>query len=263
MRAVILAAGRGTRMADVSRGRPKCLLEFGKRTILDYQIQNLLGAGIDEIAIVVGYEKEQIVEHVAHEHLDSAARIQFLHNRLYRTTNNIYSLGRARNWASGRRFLCLNADVLFHPWILRPLLRASHAVTLAVDPEFREETAKVIIREGRIVALGKKITRAEASGTFANMAAFSARGSTLLFRTIEAMVRAGMVNCFFNDAILRLAAKGTEVGYTETGALPWAEVDDARDVAYAERAVYPALVGAHKGSREAPDGYHAASEVAS
>ncbi len=64
MKAVILAAGQGTRIRSVHGEHPKCLIEVDDTTILDHQLEALSMAGINEVAIVVGYEKEQIIAHV-------------------------------------------------------------------------------------------------------------------------------------------------------------------------------------------------------
>ena len=64
MKAVILAAGQGTRIRSVHGEHPKCLIQVDEATILDHQLEALSMAGINEVAIVVGYEKEQIVAHV-------------------------------------------------------------------------------------------------------------------------------------------------------------------------------------------------------
>ena len=61
MKAVILAAGQGTRIRSVHGEHPKCLIEVDDTTILDHQLEALSMLGINEVAIVVGYEKEQIV----------------------------------------------------------------------------------------------------------------------------------------------------------------------------------------------------------
>ena len=64
MKAVILAAGQGTRIRAVHGEHPKCLIEVDDATILDHQLEALSKAGINDVAIVVGYEKEQIINHV-------------------------------------------------------------------------------------------------------------------------------------------------------------------------------------------------------
>src|SRR6201993_5038542 len=117
MKAVILAAGRGTRIRSVHGERPKCLIEVDDTTILDHQLEALSMAGINEVAIVVGYEKEQIVDHVRRKGPDYQ-RIHFIENPAFAITNNIYSLWLALEWLRGDSFIVLNADVIFDADIL-------------------------------------------------------------------------------------------------------------------------------------------------
>jgi choline kinase len=241
MKAVILAAGRGTRIQDVTNGLPKCLLPFGDKTILDFQLDNLLQAGISKIAIVVGHAETEIVGHIVQHHREKLPRITFISNPEFARTNNIYSLWLAQAWVDEDAFLCLNADVLFHPGILLPALQTHDDISIIVDWEFREETTKVIIHNKRVVKLSKSVSRQDYSGTFVNIARFSSRGGRRLFAKIESMLREGRVDQFFNDAISQLSAEGTRVGFTETKGRPWAEIDDANDFRYAQTFVYPAL----------------------
>src|SRR5215813_9648472 len=145
MKAVILAAGQGTRIRSVHGERPKCLIKVDDKTILDHQIEGLLGSGIDEIAIVVGYEKQQIIRHVQKRFRHRAPRIEFIENAAFAITNNMYSLWVAREWIGGDGFVCLNADVIFDREILKAALRTDALVSMIVDPEWRDETMKVII----------------------------------------------------------------------------------------------------------------------
>jgi choline kinase len=241
MKAVILAAGRGTRIEAVTRGVPKCLLEFGGRTILDWQIEGLWAAGIFQIAIVVGHKADRIVEHVARTYSDSLDCFHFLHNAAFGTTNNIYSLWLAREWAGTDAFVCLNADVLCHPDILLPLAAAKRAVTMIVDPEWRDETMKVVIRDGDVLRMSKSISRPEYSATYIGITAFSRSIAPLLFEEIASMMADGAVNEFFNAAVQRLVDRGLRVGCSWTHGLPWAEIDDAVDLQFARFHVNPRL----------------------
>lgn len=244
MRAVILAAGRGTRIAEVTGGGPKCLLSLGDRTLLDVQIESVFGLGVTDLAIVVGHARDQIADHLARRHGRARAHIELITNPDFAATNNMYSLWLARHWLRGERFLCLNADVLCHPDILRPAVAARHDLSLVIDRQFREETTKVILRHGRVLALSKVISRASAGGTFVGIATFSPRGSSLLFARAESLFAAGHVTRFFNDVIGELAAEGVPVHFTETGGLSWAEVDDFNDLRYAGTEVYPQIQAA-------------------
>src|SRR5882724_687806 len=122
MKALILAAGRGTRIRSVHGDRPKCLIELSPdgSTILDHQIAALVSAGIEKIGIVVGYEREQIVHHILANYRGDLPEFRFINNRAFAETNNIYSFWLARRWLRGDSFVCLNADVaLDHRILLR------------------------------------------------------------------------------------------------------------------------------------------------
>src|ERR1700741_2930668 len=122
MKAVILAAGRGTRIRSVHGEHPKCLIEVDNGTILDHQLDALAMVGINDVAIVVGYEKEQIIAHVNARTLLSP-RIRFIENPAFAITNNIYSLWRALEWIRGDSFIVLNADVIFDADVLNIAVR--------------------------------------------------------------------------------------------------------------------------------------------
>src|SRR5437660_8577685 len=101
MKALILAAGRGTRIRSIHGEHPKCLISFEGEAILDHQIHGLFAAGIRDIGIVVGYESEQIIKHVETRYRDYLHRFSFIHNLKFESTNNIYSLWVARDWLRG------------------------------------------------------------------------------------------------------------------------------------------------------------------
>ncbi len=241
MKAVILAAGRGTRIHTATHGRPKCLLDVGGRTILDCQIEALWSAGVTEIGMVLGYEGDQIVDHIDRNYGDEMDAFHFMWNPVYAATNNIYSLWVAREWAESDNFVCLNADVLCHPAILPPALRVPRSATMIVDPEWRDETMKVIIEDGSVIRMSKGIPRVEFSGTYIGITVFSRHIAPLLFQKIGALVRDGFVNEFFNRAVQEMVDTGLRVGVSSTAGLSWAEVDDPADLRYARSVVGPAL----------------------
>ena len=241
MKAVILAAGLCTRICPVANGLPKCLLRFGDRAILDFQIDSLFNAGIEALAIVVGYGRQHVVDYVAERHPEKCGAISFIVNPMFATTNNIYSLWLARQWIGQSDFICLNADVLYDPRIIVPAVTTRADISMIIDEEFREETMKVIIRNGKIVAMSKSIPRQQLSGTYIGITTFSRRISGPLFSAIGALITEGRTDQFFNVAVERLIASGTPVYFTKTEGLPWAEVDDPSDLRYAETHVYPKL----------------------
>ncbi len=242
MKALILAAGRGTRIREVHGERPKCLIRTDEgATILDHQIDALLSIGISKIVIVVGYQKEQILSHVRSRYRDCLRRFEFVVNPRFAETNNIYSLWLARKAVKGDAFICLNADVLFDGWVLVPAIESRAPITMIVDPEWREETMKVVIADGRVIRMSKGIPRSEFSGTYLGITVFSAGVQSRFFRHVGALIQAGHVNEFFNVAVQQLADEGVRVGYSATEALPWAEIDDPGDLAFAQANVFPKM----------------------
>jgi L-glutamine-phosphate cytidylyltransferase len=242
MKAVILAAGQGTRIRSVHGERPKCLIEVDEATILDHQLDALSMAGINEVAVVVGYEKEQIITQVKHRNHGHRQKIQFIENTAFASTNNIYSLWLALQWLRGDSFVCLNADVIFDPQILHLAMRAGAPISMIVDPVWRDETMKVMISGNRVFRISKKISRDEFSGTYIGITVFNRAIQERFFGKMGDLISAGRVKDFFNVAVQELADEGVHVGFTGTDRLPWAEIDDPLDLTFAQESVFPQLV---------------------
>jgi choline kinase len=244
MKAVILAAGQGTRIRSVHGEHPKCLIEVDNTTILDHQLEALSMVGIDEVAIVVGYEKEQIIAHVKPRKPSVTQRILFFENPAFAITNNIYSLWLALEWLRGDSFVVLNADVVFDPEILFAAVRSNAPISMIVDPLWRDETMKVIIEDDRVIHMSKKISREAFSGTYIGITIFSKTIQDRFFCELNDLILAGQVNEFFNIAVQKLANERVPIGYTSTDGLAWAEIDDPLDLTFAQQNVFPQLVTA-------------------
>jgi choline kinase len=241
MKAVILAAGQGTRIRSAHGQHPKCLIQVDEKTILDNQLEALSMAGINEVAIVVGYEKEQIIHHVRSRALPCKQRICFIENPAFAVTNNIYSLWLALDWLRGDSFIVLNADVVFDPEILILARHSDTPISMIVDPSWRDETMKVIIEGDRVIEMSKRISRDQFSGTYIGITAFSKAVQEMFFRKMSDLIGAGRVDEFFNAAVQELADEGVPIGFTTTEGLPWAEIDDPLDLSFAQKNVFPQL----------------------
>ena len=243
MKAVILAAGQGTRIRAVHGERPKCLIEVDDTTILDHQLEALSIVGIKDVAIVVGYEKEQIINHITRKP-SNVQRIYFIENPAFAITNNIYSLWLALEWVRGDSFIVLNADVIFDADVLNIAVRTEAPISMIVDPLWRDETMKVIIYGDRITQMSKKISREQFSGTYIGITVFSKVIQARFFDKMRTVISAGRVNEFFNVAVQELVDAGVHVGYTSTDGMAWAEIDDPTDLSFAQQKVFPQLAAA-------------------
>jgi choline kinase len=241
MKAVILAAGQGTRIRSVHGEHPKCLIEVDDSTILDHQLEALSIAGINDVAIVVGYEKEQIIAHIRNKRLSYDQRIHFIENPAFAITNNIYSLWLATDWLHGDSFIVLNADVVFDPEILNSAVQPYAPISMIVDPLWRDETMKVVIEDDRVTRMSKRISQEEFSGTYIGITVFSMSIQQRFLSKLNNLVVAERVNDFFNVAVQELADEGIHVGYTSTDELAWAEIDDPLDLTFAQQTVFPNL----------------------
>jgi choline kinase len=246
LKALILAAGQGTRIRSTHGEHPKCLITFNhsERTILDQQIQNLSMAGVQEIGIVVGYEKEQIIRHMVKHYWGSLKRFRFIENHRFAETNNIYSLWLARDWLKGSSFVALNADVAFDSEILPPANSSTAPITIIVDRAWRDESMKVAIRGNQITRMSKQITHEDFSAIYIGIAVFSTRIVDRFLQEIDRLVYQGQKDVFFDIGVQHLIDDGVRIGYTETGSRAWTEIDNAGDLAFARLYVFPKLVTA-------------------
>jgi choline kinase len=239
MKALILAAGRGTRIRSVHGERPKCLIQFGPGapTILEHQIDGLLSAGIGKMG---SWRPTGRIFDVRTARR-CPARFRFIDNSAFAETNNIYSLWLAREWLRGDSFVCLNADVAFDHRILPRAVSSPAPINMIVDPQWRDETMKVVIAGNRVTRMSKQLSRSEFSGTYIGITTFGANIQEGLFDRIDELIRTGRKNEFFNVAVQQLADEGVQVGFTSTFDLPWAEIDDPGDLAFARRYIFPKL----------------------
>ncbi len=122
MQAVILAAGMGNRLKDLTKNNTKCMLAINGKRLIDRALEALDTLKLNKIIIVVGYQKDNLIEHI--ENLSNIRTpIQFINNKDYATTNNIYSLYLARNELKNDSTILLESDVIFDPEMLADLVK--------------------------------------------------------------------------------------------------------------------------------------------
>lgn len=126
MKAIILAAGRGSRMRHMTDARPKCLVEFQGRALLDRQIGALHAAGIQDIGIVTGYRREMLADRATRE----------FHNPRWAQTNMVASLAYAHEWLSREPCVISYSDIFYEPHAVSLLMDSQAALAITYDPDW-------------------------------------------------------------------------------------------------------------------------------
>lgn len=229
MRAIILAAGRGRRLRSLTNDKPKCLIEVGGRSILEWQFKNLIENGIKEIIVVAGYLIEQ-VEKICRKYDNSDVNIRLVNNVNYNSTNNMYSLFLAQTEVNSD-FILTNGDVVFDSDIIAGILNSSHKNIIAVDiGNYDKESMKVVAKEGLIKDISKKISKANALGTSIDIYRFSKAGSNALFQNIkEFIIQQKRINEWTEVAIQSIVDE-IDIYPLDIGNNRWIEIDDFADL---------------------------------
>jgi choline kinase len=217
-------------------------LEVGGRTLLEYQLDALAMCGVTEVILVTGYLRQLIEDKIGSIRDRYPFEIKFVFAPDFALTNNLHSLWAAKDELAGCDFLCLHADVLFHPGILQTAANDKRDFVLVAEPEILQETMKLQLDGDRVTSVGKHISMKEADGTFPGIAKFSADGSRLLFAEMETLLESDK-NAYFTYAVESLIEKGREVYASFTGGLPWIEIDFAAELVEAEERVLPLIAG--------------------
>ncbi len=179
MKALILAAGLGTRLAPITDEHPKCMTEVVNGiTIIQKQMNNLLENGISDITVISGYKSNLLEEYLRKIYAD----VKIIESIDYASTNNMYSAFLGRKNVEGDSFLMMNADVFYDSCVLQNLLNFESQDAIVVDMgRYIEESMKVVEKDGKLVAIAKTITQEDALGSSIDVYKFSVEGGKAFF----------------------------------------------------------------------------------
>lgn len=178
MKALILAAGLGTRLAPITNDRPKSLVTVNGVPILFKQIENLHENGITDITVISGY-KAEVLESEVHA---KWPEIKIINSIDYANTNNMYSAYLGKDAVAGSDFLMMNADVFYDSSVIKALLAFESANAIVTEiGQYIEESMKVIETDGRLVSISKQVTAEDAYGTTIDVYKFSNIGGAAFF----------------------------------------------------------------------------------
>ncbi len=237
-RALILAAGRGQRLKPLTDRAPKCLTEVHGVPILENALRGLSSAGIRGCTIVAGYFSSVITDIMGSRFGD--VELQYVYNRDYEKTNDMYSLWLAAEMLE-RGVLLLEGDVFFnHTMLHRVLLQAgSRSCYIAGDYDGRRDEVVVSTdRNLRIRSVDVLTDRSAEIGPFrfisAGMLVLQQNYARLLSAWLSEFVRQGRVNVLF-DAVIAEHLDDAPLYASRIGHHEWVEIDTIGDLERAEK----------------------------
>ncbi len=245
MRGIVIAAGLGSRMGDLTDEKPKCMLEIAGRTLLDWTIDHLRSAGCDEIVLITGYMEDAIDRR-------DVIRVS---NKEFRDNNILHSLMYAQDYLDSAALITYS-DIWVEPGIHRKLAESSDDIALAVDLDWQpyyegrsdhplQEAENVLAaRDGTINRLGKHLfpedaLTGELCGEFLGLWRMSESGSRRLREAFQALNERldplapfqkalEWRRAYITDIMQHMIDSGASVNacFVERG---WAELDTRQD----------------------------------
>lgn len=233
MKAIILAAGRGSRMKNLTEERPKCLVELHGKPLIEWQLLALRKAGIGDIAIVTGYKREMLMGY---------GLVEF-HNPRWAETNMVSSLQCAEDWLLAEPCIVSYADIFYDASVVESLMASPVDLAVAYDPNWLAlwqkrfgdplidaETFR-LNPDGTLLEIGSKPHSIQSvEGQYMGLLRFAPRGwaecmaarSELPATKQDSLQMTGML-----DAVIRNGALPIHAIPNNT---PWGEVDNQEDL---------------------------------
>jgi choline kinase len=230
MKAIILSAGQGSRLGHLVDDKPKCLIDFNGRSLLDRQLDTLEACGVHEAVVVTGFHDELIDDAIARR--SGGPEVRTVFNPFYKVADNTGSLFMAREELSGD-CLVWNGDTLVSRELMRRVVaneQSGICVTIDRKDSYDEDDMKVIAAEdGRLRAIGKRIAEgvnAESIG----LLAFRSGGAERFRDAIDRAMRTPEGTTIWYLRVIHHLAQNGEVWTLDIEGEEWGEVDFPADV---------------------------------
>ena len=246
MRAIVLAAGRGSRLHPYTAECPKCLTELGGRTLIDRQLATLRSGGVDDIVIATGYRHEML----------ALAGTRQAHNARWEATNMVESLFCAEA-EFGDDVIATYADIVYEPRVLEALLSSPHDISVVVDRNWRTywehrfadplSDAESLSMDGRgcITDIGNPVSEIETiEAQYMGLMRFRGTGVDALRAARDNldtglrpwMEKRSVTNAYMTDLLMEMILMGYDL-YAVPVAGGWLEIDTVEDYEGAARMI--------------------------
>lgn len=242
MQALMLAAGKGSRLGRYTKDNTKCMLEVNGKTLLERCIDALKEANINKLVLVLGYKKENVINYIKEKGLDKKIEIEYVFNEVYDTTNNIYSLFLAKDIFKREDTILLESDLIYEPSIIKELIESKYdnAAVLAKYEQWMDGTVVTLDSEKNILEFIEKqdfdYDKINKYYKTVNIYKFSKEYiGKYYIPFLEAYVKAYGNNCYY-ELVLKVISginKSLLKGYVIKNK-KWYEIDDCQDLDISE-----------------------------
>lgn len=242
MQALMLAAGKGSRLGRYTKDNTKCMLEVNGKTLLERCIDALKEANINKLVLVLGYKKDNVINYIKDNGLDKKIEIEYVFNEDYDITNNIYSLFLAKDIFKREDTILLESDLIYEPSIIKELIESKYdnAAVLAKYEQWMDGTVVTLDSEKNILEFIEKqdfdYDKINKYYKTVNIYKFSKEYIEKYYIPfLEAYVKAYGNNCYY-ELVLKVISginKSLLKGYVIKNK-KWYEIDDCQDLDISE-----------------------------
>lgn len=241
MKLIILAAGKGSRLRDLTAAKPKTMVELAGKPLIEYIINNAKKTSISEIIVVTGYQSEKLSEFLTAQFPNT--NIKFVHNNNYDSTNMVASLFCAEEEMNDD-FIISYSDIVYKSDILNSLINNGKELSIVIDKDWRQlwqkrmdnplidaETLK-INSSGLIYEIGQKPdSYDDIEGQYIGLMKFSGSSVSAMKVKYKELGNSGkdISNIYMTDFLQHLIDTGSkaEPEFINGG---WVEIDTVEDL---------------------------------
>ncbi len=223
MKALILAAGRGTRLKPLTNNKPKILLNFGNINILKYLLDCLNENNINDVYIVAGYRSSQIKKKFK-------GKIKIIYNKEYKKTNSLYSLFLAKKNFLDTNFFLINGDILISKKYFKINDKSKiKSFTYGLKrKKVKLGEMNIVVKKRMVKNISKNIDNKISNTESAQISFFNKKDSKILFSNVDKLIKNGKKDLFpaaaYEDVIKN---SSLEIKYVKKN--HWFEVDNLID----------------------------------
>ncbi len=246
MRAVIFAAGLGSRLGAAAEQMPKVLLRFANESLLERLLSELGSIGIENITLGVGHGAAYIEDELARL---NAGNVELVYNPDYHEGSVVTMAALEDAMTRGGDILLMDGDVLYDRRMLQRLVASPHRNLFLLDRDVEpgEEPMKLAIAAGHPVDFRKTLERThEYYGESVGFFRFDEAVAQDLCAAARQIIADGRRSDYMEEAIrdVLLASTKGRFGFEDITGLPWIEIDFAEDIVRAENDILPRLIAA-------------------